>query len=313
METAQTSDASGDPASPDPEPVTTRARRVPMALVTWAFVLLVLLIVVVLLVVKITRGSTTLPPAPVTPAPAQVVHAATSVSASVFDEVGTPQAEPAPSVLSGQPPLVLGGRPGVVYVGGDFCPYCAAERWALVVALGRFGTFSGLASTSSSTFEVFPRTDTFSFQGSSYRSRYLSFSATEEYGESPSSDAPAGFPGLEKPTPLEQTLVKRYGDTSSGSSSGDSDAAATLPFVDVGNRLAITGAEVGFSPAVLQGDSMGQIAGDLSSATNPVTVAIVGAANEITSAICAVDGRDPKGVCQSTGVQAAAARLGLGA
>ena len=53
-----------------------RPRRAPMALVTWAFVVLVLVIVVVLLILKVTRGSATAPVPPVTPAPADVVHAA---------------------------------------------------------------------------------------------------------------------------------------------------------------------------------------------------------------------------------------------
>ncbi len=34
----------------------------------------------------------------------------------------------------GQPALTSGGKPQIVYMGAEYCPYCAAERWAMVVA-----------------------------------------------------------------------------------------------------------------------------------------------------------------------------------
>ena len=41
-------------------------------------------------------------------------------------------------------PLTNSGKIVIVYVGAEYCPYCAAERWAIVTALETFGTFSGL-------------------------------------------------------------------------------------------------------------------------------------------------------------------------
>ncbi len=281
-------------------------RRVPMALVTWVFVVLVLLIVVVLLVVKITRGTTTVVPPPVAPASSSVVHAATSVPSTVFDAVGAQQAaDPGQAVLSGQPPLSIGGRPAVVYVGSEFCPYCAAERWALVAALGRFGTFSHLGATTSSSAEVFPATPTFTFDGAVYRSRYVTFTAVEEYGARPSATAPAGFPKLRDPSPVEWALVKRYDTAPFVPGTG------TVPFVDVDNRLVVSGAGIGFSPGVLQGKSMAQIADDLSTASNTDTQAVLGASNTLSAAICAATGGKPAAVCTSPGVRAGAGRLGL--
>jgi len=290
------------------EPVTSvRPRRAPMALVTWAFVVLVLLIVVVLLILKVTRGSASAPAPPVTPAPADVVRATTSLPASAFDTAGAPQTQgPAPSVLSGQPPLVVGGHPDVVYVGAEFCPYCAAERWALVVALGRFGKFSDLGATSSSKYEAFGATATFSFAGATYRSRYVTFSPTEAYAQAPSTDAPAGFPAIEKVPSSEQALLKRYDSAPFSSEPG------ALPFVDVTNRLLVIGAGVGYSPGLLQGSSMGKIAGELADPANTTSQAVLGAANELTAAICSATGQRPSNVCDSAGVRAGATRLGLG-
>lgn len=277
-----------------------------MALVTWVFVILILLIVVVLLVVKITRGSTTVVPPPVAPASPSVVKAATSIPIAVFDAVGAPQSSgPGEAVLSGQPAVTIGGRPAVVYVGAEFCPYCAAERWALVAALGRFGTFSHLGATTSSNAEVFPGTPTFTFDGTTYRSRYVTFAAVEEYGARPSTTAPAGFPKLRAPTPVEWALLKRYDTEPFVPGTG------TFPFVDVDNRLVVSGSGIGFSPGVLQGRSMAQIADDLSKPSNSDTQAVVGAANKLSAAICAATGGKPEAVCNSAGVRAGASRLAL--
>src|SRR5438876_6623085 len=63
----------------------------------------------------------------------------------------------APAALAAHPPAALGGfrhvatrpwldhgKPVVLYVGAQYCPFCAAERWALVLALSRFGHWAGL-------------------------------------------------------------------------------------------------------------------------------------------------------------------------
>ena len=56
---------------------------------------------------------------------------------------------------------------------------------------------------------------------------------------------------------------------------------------------------------------MAQIADDLSDPTNSDTQAVLGAANELSAAICAATGGKPVSVCTSPGVRAGASRLGL--
>lgn len=46
-----------------------------------------------------------------------------------------------PKNISGAP-LEINGKPAVVYITAEFCPYCAIERWGLVIALMRFGNFT---------------------------------------------------------------------------------------------------------------------------------------------------------------------------
>ena len=85
----------------------------------------------------------------------------------------------------------------------------------------------------------------------------------------------------------------------------------TLPFVDVDNRLVVSGSGIGFSPGVLQGKSMAQVADDLTQPTKSDTQAFLGAANKLSAAICAATGGRPASVCTSPGVRAGASRLGL--
>ena len=93
--------------------------------------------------------------------------------------VGTGSGVTAPQVLKGQPTLTDGGKPEVLFIGAEFCPYCAAERWAMVMALSRFGTWSGLKETTSSPWDAYPATATFSFRDATFTSQYLSFVSVE--------------------------------------------------------------------------------------------------------------------------------------
>ncbi len=277
-----------------------------MALATWAVVVLVLLLVLVLLVVKVTRGSTTIVAPPVTPAPPEVVRAVTTLPASVFDAADPPplQGPAAPLVLPGGPVLSAGGHPVVVYIGAEFCPFCAAERWALVAALGRFGTFDRLGATTSSATEIFPGIRTFTFDGATYLSTLVTFSAVEEYGDVPSARAPGGYVRLHELSPLQQEVLHRFAP-------GLPAGAGSLPVVDVANRLVVSGAAIGFSPAVLQGLSMSQIAAKLTDPSSTVAQQVLGAADMLSAAICAATGEQPATVCRSSGVTRAAERLGL--
>ncbi len=192
-----------------------------------------------------------------------------------------------------------------MFVGAEFSPYIAAARWALVAALARFGTFRGLGATSSSAQELFPGTPTFTFDGTSYTSQFVSFTGVEAYGQTPSADAPAGFPVLHVPSGAVQSLLRRY--DADGASSG----APALPFIDVGNRMLFIGAGIGFSPGLLHGQGMSQVATSMADPSHPAARAIVAAADEIGAASCAVDGGRPVAVCTSPGVRVGESSLGL--
>ena len=98
---------------------------------------------------------------------ATVVKDTTTVPASTLDTVAGGTATAFPKKISGGSALTSNGKPEMLYMGAEYCPYCAAERWSMVVALSRFGTFQGLGTTRSASGDVFPNTATWTFYKSS--------------------------------------------------------------------------------------------------------------------------------------------------
>ena len=92
-----------------------------------------------------------------TVAAAAVITDVTSVPSATLDAVGAGTATSVPKSVDATA-LTAGGKPEILYVGAEYCPYCAAERWAMVVALSRFGTFTEPRQTASSTSDVYPST-----------------------------------------------------------------------------------------------------------------------------------------------------------
>jgi hypothetical protein len=235
-----------------------------------------------------------------------VVTELSTVPSTVFDSVGvsapsTPLV--APRVLTGQSPLLSRGKPEVLYVGADFCPFCGAERWPLIVALSRFGHFTLLHNMQTASMSVFSSVQTFSFVGAAYASPYLTFTGVELYSDAPNADGV--FTRIAKLSPEQSALVARYGGGSSNPASG------SYPFVDIGNTMVATTA--GFSPAVLVGESQSTIAGTLSQDGQPIGQAIDASANYLTAGICRATGDQPRAVCSSKGVRLAAQALGIAA
>lgn len=281
-------------------------RRPAAALLTWATVAAVLVIVIVLVAIKVTGtspASTPSTPVTPTPAPSAVVTAVTSIPESVYDAVGVTSSEAAvtaPTVLHGQPPLRADGKTELVFVGDEFCPYCAALRWSLVAALARFGKFTVLYAEQSGSDEVFPSTPTFTFAGTRYTSSYLTAKLVEHYGEQKNA-AGTAYAVLEPLGARVRALMARYDPSAPGAPDG------LVPFVDVGNVATLVGAQ--FSPSVFQQLSVNEIAGGLTDARDPVTQAIVAGANYLSAAICQADGDMPASVCSTKGVTDAAAAL----
>ena len=226
---------------------------------------------------------------PVGTALASVVTDTTSVPASTLDTVGAGSGVTAlPVAIKNGSPLTSGGKPEMLYIGAQYCPFCAAERWAMVVALSRFGTFSGLSTVHSSSTDEFPNTSTWTFDKATYTSQYLTFSSVETETNIPSGSS---YTPLQTPTSAQQALLDKY-DAPPYVPSAD---AGAIPFVDFGNKYMISGAS--YSPQVLQGKSWATIASALKDPTSPIAKAVDGTANYMTATICKLTGNQPATAC----------------
>jgi hypothetical protein len=241
-------------------------------LVPIAAVSSVLAIVVALVTVKLTSAPARLT-ASESIAPSAVARHVTTVPASVFAQVSPDQViTPLQKVRGPGAPLTAGGKPAIVFVSEESCPFCAAERWAVTVALSHFGTWSQLGVTTSAANDVYPNTATLSFRTAHYRSSKLTLLTTELADN-------AGHP-LQPQTPLENKLIASF-DVPPYVNSADQSGA--VPFLDIANQYILAGAQ--YDPQVLAGLSAAQIAGQLGNPSSPVARAIDGSAQVIIAAI----------------------------
>jgi hypothetical protein len=206
-------------------------------------------------------------------APAAVVRQVTSVPASVLTQVSPGRvATPLHQVSASRPPLTASGKPVIEFVSEESCPFCAAERWSLTVALSHFGTWDHLGVTKSAATDIFPNTATLSFRSAQYHSSQLTLHTTELTDN-------AGH-NLQAPTTLDRQLIGQYDVPPYVNSA---DQSGSVPFLDIGNRYILAGAQ--YDPQVLAGLSATQIAAQLRNPSSPVAQAIDGSANVIVAAI----------------------------
>ena len=237
-----------------------------------------------------TSGNTA--PAPTGSAVTSVLGQLTSVPAATLDQVGAGTTAANPTSITGAA-LTSGGKPEVLYIGAEYCPYCAAERWAMIVALNRFGTFSGLAPIRSAAkdgagnAEPFPLTPTWTFRNTTYTSPYVTFTTVEGYTNIP--DKATGFyTVLQTPTAAQQALLNKY----------DAAFQGAIPFIDYGNRFLSVGAS--YNPAILSALTWAQIAADLHDPSSTVAKSVLGTANFATAAICSLTNNQPASACTAT-------------
>jgi uncharacterized protein DUF929 len=279
---------SGASRRPSARQAALRRRRNRMAVAI--SVAAVVVVAAVFVGVKALTGTAT-PPAgfPTGPAPAQVVAAVTTMPLAQQLAAARTTRTVAPSLVHG-PALTMGGKPEVLYIGAEFCPYCAAERWALVSALSHFGTWSGLEVTHSSSTDADPNTPTLSFRSATYTSPYLSFSPVELTTNErcqPGSPgcAPNGYQLLQEPTAAEKQLLNTY------------DQQEAIPFIDIGGTYVLVRAS--YDPQVLAGQTPEQVARCLGQPKTADAREIGAAAAAITRSLCEVTGAMPTRTCSS--------------
>jgi Domain of unknown function (DUF929) len=275
-------------------------RHIPRRYLALGLIIVAIVLLGALVLVRDNSGpSTTSTVETFNAVPSSLVTTMTSVPGSVYDAVGVsspanPVQAPLPTGSTNAPLWLAadGGAPEpvVFFYGAEFAPYAAAQRWPLILALSRFGSFSQLGMMQSSSSTAFAGLSTFTLSNASYRSKYVILESVERY--SSLNPTGGGYLSLQRPDAKQAAAIASYGQSSN-----------TFALTDVANRYVLSGAS--FAPGVLTGLSQSQIAGDLATPASPLTQAVITAANEITASICAVDGDRPDAVCESRGVLAA--------
>ena len=278
-------------------------------------ILVVAIVVIALVLVKLNSGSGTAAAAsngPTGSALATVTKQVEDVPASVTDQVAgggvsknlfvpgetssdisnaSSQLGSYFATVNSGTPLTSGGKPEVLYMGAEYCPFCAAQRWAMVNALSRFGTFTGLTTTHSSSTDADPNTPTYTFYKSTYKSNYINFTSVEEtknYRTGNTTNTSVNYVTLQTPTAAEEAIGQSY------------DPQGSIPFIDLGNKYVQVGNLSPLSPTMLAGLSWSQVAADMNNPSSSVGQAEIGNANYMTAGICKLTNNLPASACTPT-------------
>ncbi|MDE1828509.1 MAG: DUF929 family protein [Candidatus Micrarchaeota archaeon] len=183
-------------------------------------------------------------------------------------------------------PLAINGKPAIIYIGSEYCPYCATERWPMIIALSRFGTFSNLHYMTSSPTDVAPSTPTFTFYNSTYQSSYITFISREMQTNMMVNGT---YPTLQTLNATENNMIATL------------DVGGGIPFINFANTSVLSGAT--YSPLILQGMNWSQIMAQIYISNSTISQSILGSANLLTAQICKATNNTPANVCMQSYIQ----------
>ena len=142
--------------------------------------------------------------------------------------------------------LFINNMVSFVYVGGEFCPICAMERWAIVMALSNYGNFSSPSFYNSSEGNI----PTYDFTKISYSSSVVNFEKVEVSDQQTHS--------LEPLTGIPASLYEKY------------NSNQYIPFICIGGTFIQIGSGKSFNTASFSGLSSQQIESQIQSKNGPV-------------------------------------------
>jgi hypothetical protein len=170
------------------------------------------------------------------------------------------------------------GKVFVFFMGAESSPYCAAERWAIVRGLQKFGQWDGLKQTiSAARKEQFLNLPTYDFTKATYNSLYIEFVAREIKDRE--------FKPLQKLLKTEEKLLRKL------------NAKKEIPFLLIGGRFMQIGS--GFPPKIFIGHTFRQTETELKKAESEIRKTIDEEANIISALLC-LCGLPPE-LCKETG------------
>ncbi len=204
-------------------------------------------------------------------------------------KLGTIPPKPALKAVDGPRLDGTKNKIGLLYMGADFCPYCAGQRWGLILTLLRFGKFAGLEYMLSSPTDVYANTPTFSFNKATYSSDYVALQAVEIR------DRNGGQ--LMKPTKQQKQITAKF------DSPPYTQVFGGIPFIYLDGQYILSRPML--LPAALSGMDWQKAANTLANPQSPMFQKVMPRVNMLTAAICRLDGGNPDAVCSAPGVIAA--------
>jgi hypothetical protein len=177
------------------------------------------------------------------------------------------------------PPLTSGGKPEMLYIGAEFCPICATERWPMMVALAHFGTFNNVSQTSSAALDG--NIPTLSFYGSSFASPDMVFTPVETTTNQPKGNY---YEPLQAPTAAQQARWSK-----------DLNGNLSFPYINMGAKYLLNTSQ--FPDTVLQGSTFSTIMGDVGNNSTTIGLNIDAAAGFLVRYLCNMTGNKPAGTC----------------
>lgn len=173
------------------------------------------------------------------------------------------------------------GKPELLFVGAEFCPHCAAERWPLYIALSKFGTFRpGPGRLHSATHDG--NVPTLTFYGTQYSSPYFVFTPVEVYTNEPT---PTGYAPLQTPTRGQANIWQTVG-------------GGSFPFLDFAGTASLSGAQYSYVP--LQNLPFSTVAAQVGNNATQIGADIDSSAYRLVKSICHfLSSNQPASVCSA--------------
>ena len=170
------------------------------------------------------------------------------------------------------------GKLFVFFMGAEFDPYCAAERWAIVRSLQKIGQWDGLKQTiSAARDEPFLNLPTYDFTKATYTSPHIEFVARELKDRE--------FKPLQKLLKTEEKLLRKF------------NPKKEIPFLLIGGKFSQIGS--GFTPKIFIGHTFRQTETELKKVESEIRKTIDDEANIISALLC-VSGLPPE-LCKEAG------------
>ena len=189
--------------------------------------------------------------------------------------------------ITDEPLKRQGGKSLVFFMGAGFCPFCAAERWAIVKALANFGKWEGLVETTSAgQDEKYLNIPTVSFARAKYTSDYVEFIGRETTDRN--------FEPLQELGEKDYEILDTF------------NPDQIIPFLLIDGQFMQVGS--GYSPQILEGMDHAKVRAELENPASAVGKAMRAEVDNITALVCKSTG-GKAAVCSSDSVKSLAAKI----